>query len=133
MAWGVTSVFAMLAVSEFIIPVYLKVGIATTPDFLAVRYDNSTKTIVSIIFLLNYIINLLPSVLYSGAVAFNGLFHFSGYYKIDYWTTIWLLVWIMGVLGGLYTFLGGLKAITVSDVLLGIGMFTGGLLLPFLL
>jgi len=132
MAWGVTSVFAMLAVSEFIIPIYLKVGIATTPDFLEVRYDKETKTIVSIIFLLNYIINLLPSVLYSGAVAFNGLFHLSEQFKLDHWTTIWLLVWIMGLMGGLYTFLGGLKAITASDVLLGIGLFTGGLLLPFL-
>jgi SSS family solute:Na+ symporter len=131
MAWGVTSVFAMLAVSEFIIPVYLKVGIATTPDFLAIRYDHQTKTIVTFIFLLNYIINLLPSVLYSGAVAFNGLFHFSDYYQIDYWSTIWILVWIMGSIGGLYSFLGGLKAITVSDVLLGIGLYTGGLLLPF--
>lgn len=131
MAWGVTSVFAMLAVSEFIIPIYLRVGIATTPDFLEVRYDTHTKTIVSVIFLLNYIINLLPSVLYSGAVAFNGLFHLSEHYKIDYWATIWILVWMMGIIGGLYSLLGGLKAITVSDVLLGIAMFTGGLLLPF--
>ncbi len=37
----------------------------------------------------------------------------------------------MGIIGGLYSLLGGLKAIAVSDILLGIGMFTGGLLLPF--
>lgn len=119
MTWGVTSVFAMLIVSEFIIPVYLKAGIATTPDFLEARYDRQTKSIVSVIFLANYIINLLPSVLYSGAVAFNGLFHISENYKIDYWATIWMLVWLMGIIGGLYAFLGGLKAITVSDVLMG--------------
>jgi SSS family solute:Na+ symporter len=130
MAWGVTSVIAMLLVSEFIMPIYLRYGIATTPDYLEARYDKSTKLIVSLIFLVNYIVNLLPAVLYSGAVAFNGLFRFSEIYKIDYWTTIWILIWLMGITGALYTLLGGLKAITVSDALLGFGMFTGGLLLP---
>src|ERR1700748_478232 len=72
MAWGVTSVLAMLIVSEFFMPVYLRTGIATTPDYLEARYDSSIKRIVSIIFLVSYTINLLPSVLYGGAIAFNG-------------------------------------------------------------
>ncbi len=132
MAWGVTSVFAMLIVSEFFMPIYLRTGISTTPDYLEARYDSSTKKIVSIVFLISYIINLLPTVLYSGAIAFNGLFHFSDFYRADYWTTIWILVWIMGSIGGLYSILGGLRAIAVSDTLLGLGIFAAGLLLPFL-
>ncbi|MBN9384164.1 MAG: solute:sodium symporter family transporter [Chitinophagaceae bacterium] len=132
MAWGVTSVFAMLLVSEFIMPIYLRTGISTTPDYLEARYDRGVKKIVSIIFLVSYIINLLPTVLYGGAVAFDGLFHFSDQYKIGYWPTIWLLVWVMGAIGCLYTILGGLRAIAVSDTLLGLGLFVGGLALPFL-
>lgn len=130
MAWGVTSVLAMLLVSEFIMPMYIKMGIATTPDFLTARYGQDIGKIVSSIFLFSYIINLLPSVLYSGALALNGLFHFSEVLKIDYWTTIWILVWIMGSIGCLYTILGGLKAITISDTIFGLGIFAGGLLLP---
>jgi SSS family solute:Na+ symporter len=132
MAWGVTSVFAMLLVSEFIMPIYLRTGISTTPDYLEARYDRSTKKIVSVIFLVSYIINLLPTVLYSGAVAFNGLFHFSDLFGAGYWTTIWILIWVMGAIGCLYSILGGLKAIAVSDTLLGLGLFAGGLALPFL-
>lgn len=131
MAWGVTSVFAMLIVSEFILPVYLNAGFSTTPDYLEARYDKSVKRVVSVIFLANYIINLLPSVLYSGAVAFDGLFGFSDILKMNYWTVIWILIWIMGSIGALYSLLGGLRAITVSDTVLGLAMFTGGLLLPF--
>lgn len=130
MAWGVTSVLAMLLVSEFIMPMYIKMGIATTPDFLTARYGQDIGKIVSSIFLFSYIINLLPSVLYSGALALNGLFHFSEVLKIDYWTTIWILVWIMGSIGCLYAILGGLKAITISDTIFGLGIFAGGLLLP---
>ncbi|WP_426585935.1 solute:sodium symporter family transporter [Mucilaginibacter sp. R-33] len=132
MAWGMTSVLAMLLVSEFLMPMYLKLGISTTPDYLTARYGAGIGKLVSCIFLVSYIINLLPSVLYSGAVAFNGLFHFSDVWKTDYWTTIWILIWIMGTIGCLYSLLGGLKAISTSDTLLGFGIFAGGLLLPFL-
>jgi solute:Na+ symporter, SSS family len=131
MAWGITSVFAMLIVSEFFIPMYLRSGITTTPDFLAERYDEGTKKIVSVIFLGSYLVNLLPYVLYSGAVAFNGLFNLSGWLKTDYWTTIWILVWLMGATGFMFSLIGGLKAIAISDTVMGIGMFIGCILLPY--
>jgi SSS family solute:Na+ symporter len=131
MAWGLSSVLAMLIVSEFIMPVYLRSGISTTPDFLEERYDTGTKRFVSVIFLVSYIVNMLPSVLYSGAVTFNGLFRVSEFLHIGYWQTIWVLVWIIGLIGCLYTVLGGLKAVAISDTVLGIGMFAGGILLPY--
>lgn len=131
MAWGLSSVFAMLLVSEFIMPVYLRSGISTTPDFLEERYDAGTKRFVSVIFLVSYIVNMLPSVLYSGAVTFNGLFRVSETLRIGYWPTIWMLVWIIGLIGSLYTILGGLKAVAISDTVLGVGMFAGGILLPY--
>jgi uncharacterized sodium:solute symporter family permease YidK len=128
MAWGITSVLAMLVVSEFFMPIYLRTGIATTPEYLTKRYDSSTGRLVSVIFLISYVVNLLPTVLYGGAVAFNGLFHLSEHWRIGYWPTIWILVWIMGATGCLYSVLGGLRAIAVSDTLLGMGIFVGGIL-----
>ncbi|QHS59672.1 solute:sodium symporter family transporter [Chitinophaga agri] len=131
MAWGMSSILAMLLVSEFIMPVYLRSGISTTPDFLEERYDTGTKRFVSVIFLVSYIVNMLPSVLYSGAISFNGLFRVSDALHLDYWATIWILVWLIGLIGCLYTVLGGLKAVAISDTVLGIGMFAGGILLPY--
>jgi SSS family solute:Na+ symporter len=130
MAWGITSVLAMLIVSEFLMPLYVKLGISTTPDYLTARYGAGIGKLVAFIFLISYIVNLLPSLLYGGAIAFNGLFHFSDLWKTDYWTTIWILIWIMGTIGCLFSIVGGLKAITTLDILVGIGFFTGGLLLP---
>jgi SSS family solute:Na+ symporter len=131
MAWGMTSVLAMLVVSEFFMPVYLRTGIATTPEYLVKRYDRATGKLVSVVFLVSYVVNLLPTVLYSGAVAFNGLFRLSDHGGIGYWPAIWILVWVMGATGCLYSVLGGLRAIAVSDTLLGMGIFAGGILLPF--
>lgn len=131
MAWGVSSVFAMLIVSEFVIPVYLKGAMSTTPDFLENRYDPQTKKLVSLVFLIGYMVNLLPIVLYTGAIALNGLFHFSDIWDISYGSSIWILVWCIGLIGSLYSILGGLKAIVISDLVLGICMFTGALLLAY--
>ena len=131
MAWGMTSVLAMLVVSEFFMPIYLRTGIATTPEYLAKRYDRATGKLVSIIFLVSYVVNLLPTVLYSGAVAFNALFDIANHWRVGYWPTIWILVWIMGAVGCLYSVLGGMRAIAVSDTLLGMGIFAGGILLPY--
>ncbi|PZR28629.1 MAG: solute:sodium symporter family transporter [Citrobacter freundii] len=126
MAWGMSSILAMLIVAEFLMPVYLKIGAVTTPDFLAKRFDRQTQRIVSVIFLLSYFVNLIPSVLYGCAVALNGIFHLDRQFGLSYFDTIRLLVATVGIIGCLYTVLGGLKAITVTDVVQGIGMLIGG-------
>jgi len=131
MAWGVTSVVAMLLVSEFLLPVYFKGGMVTTPDFLADRYDEATKRLVSVIFLLSYVVNLLPPVLYGGAVAMTGMFDLPARFGISYWQCIWIMVWILGVIGSFYTIIGGLKAITISDTVLGGGLLIIGICLPW--
>lgn len=130
-AWGITSVPAIIIVSEFFMPIYLKNRIVTTPDFLEQRYDTSTKQTVSIIFLLSYLINMLPAVLYGGAVVFNGIFHLSEKTGIENQTMLWLIIWAIGIIGTIYTIVGGFRVVAFSDVLLGSSLFIAGLCVPF--
>ncbi|WP_114790793.1 solute:sodium symporter family transporter [Niabella yanshanensis] len=132
MCWGMSSILAMIIVSEFLMPVYLRIGAMTTPDFLGIRFDKQTQRFVSIIFLLSYAINLVPAVLYGCAVAMNGIFQFDTRFGLDYFTTIRLLVTFIGVTGCLYAVLGGLKAITINDIVQGIGMVAGGILITWI-
>lgn len=129
MAWGMSSVLAMLIVAEFLMPMYLRIGAVTTPDFLAKRFDAQTQRIVSVIFLLGYFINLIPSVLYGCAVAINGIFHIDQWLGISYFSSIQLIVLTVGIVGCLYNVLGGLRAITITDVVQGVGMLIGGSLI----
>ncbi|HEV2482294.1 MAG TPA: solute:sodium symporter family transporter [Puia sp.] len=131
MAWGMSSVAAMVLVAEFLMPVYLRIGAVTTPDFLELRFDRQTKAMVSIIFLLSYIINLVPSVMYGCAVAINGIFHIDQQLGVSYFTAVRLLVCFIGLIGGLYTVLGGLKAIVISDTIQGVGMLVGAILIAW--
>jgi len=131
MAWGMTSVVAMLVVSEFILPLYLRIGAITTPDFLDKRFDSFTKKFVSIVFLASYVVNLIPTILYGGALAMDGIFHVSEHTGLSHTLTICLMVIAIGFFGSLYSILGGLRAMSISDTLLGFGMMTGCLLISW--
>jgi len=54
MAWGMTSILSLIIVSEFILPIYLKNGSVTTPDFLEDRFDPSIKKWISIIIVITF-------------------------------------------------------------------------------
>lgn len=129
MAWGMSSILAMLIVAEFFLPIYLKMGAVTTPDFLEHRFGPGLKKIVSLIFLTSYLVTLIPTILYGSAVALNGIFHIDDALGISYFSAIWLLVVMVGIIGCCYTVLGGFKAITVSDLVQGAGLLVGGLAL----
>lgn len=131
MMWGFSSIAAMVIVSEFILPIYLRFGVATTPEFLGIRFDKSLKTWVAVLILIAYASNMMPPVLYSGAVVFNGLFDISGALGVSDWVGIWILVWAIGIVGSLYAIFGGLKAIAASDAINGVGLVIGGCLVPY--
>lgn len=130
-AWGVSSVLAMVITAEFFLPIYFKTGAMTIPDYLGKRYGRNTKKLVSFVFLSSYAVNLLPSCLYGGAVAFIGMFNFLEPLQLTYWQNIWIMVWIIGTLGACYSVLGGLRAITISDTLLSLGLIAIGIALPY--
>lgn len=130
-AWGVSSVLAMIITAELFLPIYMRTGAMTIPDFLGKRYDDSTRKLVSIVFLASYLINLLPSVLYGGAVAFTGMFNFLEPLQLTYWQNIWIMVWVIGLIGTIYSVLGGLRAITISDTILSLGLVTVGIAIPY--
>ena len=71
MVWEVGAVIALVVMALFFLPKFLRSGIATVPQYLGIRFDSATRTIVDFVFLLAYAVILLPIVLYTGA---KGLF-----------------------------------------------------------
>ncbi len=130
MAWETLAAIAMVVTALFLLPRYLKGGLTTVPQFLARRYDVTTKTIASALFLSGYAVVLLPIVLYSGAVAFTAMFDLTNLLGIGNSASIWLCVWTIGIIGTIYAVFGGLKAVAVSDTINAIGLLLGGILIP---
>ena len=132
MSWSVNASIALLALALIFLPKYLKAGITTIPEFLEVRFDRTTKQIISFLFLLGYMLTYLPTVLYSGALAFNQIFHLDELFGITSFQSIAILCVAIGVIGSIYAIFGGLKAVAVSDTVNGVGLLIGGLLIPIL-
>ena len=130
MAWETFAAVAMIVTAIWLLPRYLKGGIATVPTFLARRFDTMTKTWVSALFLTGYVVVLLPIVLYSGALAFITMFDLEILFGLDKTACLWVCVWVIGLIGSIYAIFGGLKAVAVSDLVNAVGLMIGGLMIP---
>jgi len=130
MAWETLAAVAMVVTAMFLLPRYLKDGLTTVPQFLEQRYDKTTKTITSALFLSGYVVVLLPIVLYSGALAIVTMFEVPTLLNISETTALWITVWGIGLIGSVYAIFGGLKAVAVSDTINAIGLLIGGLMIP---
>jgi len=130
MAWETLAAITMVVAALLLLPRYLKGGLTTVPQFLERRYDTTTKSIASGLFLSGYMIVLLPIVLYSGAIALIGMFDLTTLMGVDQTTALYITVWSIGLIGSLYAIFGGLKAVAVSDTVNAAGLLIGGMMVP---
>ena len=131
MAWEVVSAIPLIFLALIFLPRYLQRGIATIPDFIEERYDKTTRIIIDGCFLIATGICFLPIILYSGALAFNSMFHVTEAFGISQNAAIWGMSVVLGICGILYAVVGGMRAIAIADVINGIGLVAGGLMVPF--
>ncbi len=128
--WEISAAVCLVIVALFLLPRYLKAGLTTIPDFLEDRYDLTTKKMVSVVFILGYLFNMLPITLYAGAVTLNSIFDIPGSFGVSHAGGIWLMVVAIGIIGCVYALFGGLKAVATADALNGILLVVGGLMVP---
>ncbi|MGK9183929.1 solute:sodium symporter family transporter [Priestia filamentosa] len=122
MAWEVTAVFPIVIMALLLLPRYLGGAFTTLPQFLRDRYDEGVRRLVVLLFMLGYVLVTIPSTLYSGALAVLKMFDVPALLDISYSQSIWVMVWIIGLLGAVFAIFGGMKAIAVSDTFIGIGL-----------
>jgi SSS family solute:Na+ symporter len=130
MAWETLAAVSLIVTAIYLLPKYMQSGITTIPQFIEERFDAQTKSILSILFLVAFGIVLLPTILYSGSLAFSTMFDMPEMLGVSQSTVIWICVWSIGIIGSIYAIFGGLKAVAVSDLVNAVGLLIGGLLIP---
>lgn len=121
-AWEYAAAIALVAVAIWLLPVFLRLGIFTMPEFLEHRYGPAARSLMTFYLMTAYIGVLLASILYSGALALQTLFG----------VPLGAGIWAIGGVAGLYTVYGGLKAVVWSDLLQGATLLAGGAMVFFL-
>lgn len=132
MGWEVTAGFSVIILATILLPKYLGGAFTTLPEFINNRFDKQTRLLIVLLFMVGYGFITIPSVLYSGSLAVLQIFDIPHMFHITYEQSIWVIVWVIGIIGMLYAILGGLKAIAISDTLNGIGLLIVGILVPIL-
>ncbi|WPP48152.1 sodium/sugar symporter [Catalinimonas niigatensis] len=112
----------LLVVGKFFLPIYIKKGIYTMPQFLADRYNDTVRTFMAIFWLLVYVFVNLTSVIYLGALSIETVLGVDLVYAI-----IGLALFSL-----LYSIYGGLMAVAWTDVVQVIFLVLGGLVTTYL-
>ena len=112
----------LLIVGKFFVPIFLKNGIYTMPEFLEKRYNHSVRTVMAVFWLGVYIFVNLTAILWLGATAVHTV---TG---IDVQTAVIAI----GVFAGAYALYGGLKAVALTDIVQVSLLVLGGLIISYI-
>ena len=112
----------LLIVGKFFLPVFLKNGVYTMPQFLEQRYGPSVRTLMAVFWLGLYVFVNLTSILWLGSIAIH---------TVTGLDQMWALAAI-GVFALAYQLWGGLKAVALTDIVQVALLVTGGLIIAWL-
>ncbi|MFT4661525.1 MAG: SSS family solute:Na+ symporter [Patiriisocius sp.] len=97
----------LLILGWVFVPFYIKTGVSTMPEFLEKRYDSWARGYLSWVSIIAYVLTKISVTIAAGGIVFTAIL------GIDFWTGAIIIV----LATGLYTILGGLKAVAYTDLL----------------
>ncbi|WP_256493284.1 solute:sodium symporter family transporter [Endozoicomonas sp. SCSIO W0465] len=130
LAWEVWAVRGIILLACLFLPMYLGGAFATMPAFLKSRYGEGTRRLVVGLLMFGYIFVWSPTVLYGGSLALMKLLDVPAMTGLSQVGALWLVTWVVGIIGAIYAIAGGLRAVAISDTLNGIGLLVVGSLIP---
>ena len=104
----------ILILGWFFVPFYARSGVFTMPEFLEKRYNKGSRSVLSIISLVSYVFTKVAVTVYAGGIVFKEVFGIESIFGIDFF---WISAVGLVVLTGIYTTLGGMKAVLWTSVL----------------
>ncbi len=104
----------ILLLGWLFVPFYARSGVFTMPEFLERRYNKASRSVLSIISLVSYVLTKVAVTVYAGGVVFKDVFGIESIWGIDFF---WISAIGLVVITGIYTTLGGMKAILWTSVL----------------
>ena len=106
----------LLIVAKFFLPIFLKRGIYTMPQFLDQRFGASVKSVLAVFWIALYTAVNLTAVLWLGGLATNALTGLA----------VWPAMAALAAFVVLYSIYGGLKAVALTDIVQVVILISGG-------
>ena len=115
--WGAP--FILILLGLVFAPFYFKNRISTLPEFLEKRYSSASRTFLAILGLFTALMVHIGLSLYAGAVVIEQFFGLNIYFSIG----------VISVIIVIYTVLGGLKAVVITETIQSSILVLGAILL----
>ena len=108
------------------VPFYSRSMVYTMPEFLEKRYNKGSRTILSVISLVSYVLTKVAVTVYAGGLVFKEVFGIQEIWGIDFF---WIAAIGLVLLTAIYTVIGGMKSVLYTSVLQTPILLLGSLLI----
>jgi solute:Na+ symporter, SSS family len=112
----------LIIVGKYFLPIFLKNGIYTMPEFLERRFSGKVRTVMAIFWLGVYVFVNLTAILWLGATAVHTV---TG-------LPVQTALIALGLFAGAYALYGGLKAVALTDIVQVSLLVLGGLIISYI-
>ncbi len=96
------------------VPFYSRSMVYTMPEFLERRYNTQSRTILSVISLVSYVLTKVAVTVYAGGLVFQQVFGIDTLWGIDFF---WIAAIGLVIVTAIYTIFGGMKSVLYTSVL----------------
>lgn len=120
-SYELMAAITLIIVAKFFLPVFIKEGISTMPQFLERRYNKSVRSIMSVFWVGLFVFINITSVLYLGGLAIQSLLGIKLIYGI----------FGLVIYSASFSIFGGLKAVVWTDVIQVVVLVLGGTLASY--
>lgn len=111
------AIFILVLLGWILAPIYYKSGVMTMPEFLEKRFDRKIRKIFAVLSISIYLFTKVSVTLFAGGILFYKIF------GLNIYTSAIVIV----LLTGLYTLIGGAKAVIKTNVFQAVMLILGAL------
>ena len=124
--------WCLLVLAWVFVPFYARSLVFTMPEFLERRFSTSSRYVLSIVSLVTFVVSKIAVGIFAGGVVFSTLLpeihlHIAGVEINSFWIGSVAVI----VLTGLYTALGGMRAVAYNDAVQVLVLICGSATLTF--
>ena len=117
--------WCLLVLGWVMVPFYTRSKVFTMPEFLERRFSPTCRTVLSVISLVAYVLTKIAVGIFAGGIVFSVLLPEMNFMGLD---SFWIGSVLVIVFTGIYTVLGGLRAVAYTEALQTVVLVVGSIL-----
>jgi SSS family solute:Na+ symporter len=120
--------WCLLVLAWVFVPFYARSMVFTMPEFLEKRFSTKSRYVLSIVSIVTFIVSKIAVGIFAGGVVFGTLLPEMHIGNVD---SFWIGSIAVILLTGIYTMIGGMRAVAYTDAVQVVVLIGGSFLLTF--